>query len=103
MKTLVSNPTAQDEDKVELDLANQADSWWERWARQYENPAGLSDVSSTPEYVIEHKAEVREVLSVGDSNLDTVRDFYMATARSSGLTDTAQVVIQSSYARIEFE
>ena len=48
-------------------------------------------------------AEVREVLSVGDSNLDTVRDFYRATARATGMTDTSQVVIQSTYARIGFE
>lgn len=103
MKVLVVNAAAQDADKVELDLANQADSWWDQWGRDYANATGLRDVSTTPEYVIEHKAEVREVLSVSGSNLNTVRDFYMATARSTGMTDTAQVVLQTSYARIEFE
>jgi type IV pilus assembly protein PilX len=89
--------------QVELDLANQADTWWNRFGKAYLNADDLSGVSGTPQYVAEHRAEVREVLSVGDSNLDTVRDFYMVTARSSGMTDTAQVVIQSTYARIEFE
>ncbi len=88
---------------VELNLANQADDWWSRWGKSYENSAGLRNVSTTPEYVMEHKAEVREVLSVSGASLETVRDFYLATARSTGMTDTAQVVIQSSYARIEFE
>lgn len=91
------------ESQVELDLAKQADGWWGQWGKEYANSEDLAAVSTTPEFVIEHKAEVREVLSVGDPNLDTVRDFYMATARSSGMTSTAQVVIQSSYARIEFE
>ncbi|MFC4312109.1 PilX N-terminal domain-containing pilus assembly protein [Steroidobacter flavus] len=89
--------------ELELDLANQSNDWWTEWGKRYGNREALGSVKNDPDYVIEHKAEVREVLSVGDSNLDTVRDFYMATARSSGMTDTAQVVIQSSYARIEFE
>lgn len=89
--------------QVELDLANQANSWWEDFGKEYADAEGLTAVKAIPQYVVEHRAEVREVLSVGDSNLDTVRDFYMVTARSSGMTDTAQVVIQSTYARIEFE
>lgn len=88
---------------VALDLANQADSWWNDWGRDYQFPTELGAVSTTPEFVIQRVAEVREVLSVGDSNLDTVRDFYEATARSTGMTNTAQVVIQSTYARISFE
>jgi type IV pilus assembly protein PilX len=89
--------------QVELDLANQANSWWTTFGKVYVDGDDLGAVSGTPQFVVEHRAEVREVLSVGDSNLDTVRDFYMVTARSNGMTDTAQVVIQSTYARIEFE
>jgi type IV pilus assembly protein PilX len=89
--------------QVELDLANQANSWWTAFGKAYLDGDDLGAVSGTPQFVAEHRAEVREVLSVGDANLDTVRDFYMVTARSSGMTDTAQVVIQSTYARIEFE
>lgn len=97
MRTLV------DDKKVALDLSNQANAWWNDWGRDYASAAGLKDVSTTPEFVIERVAEVREGLGVGDPNLDTVRDFYQVTARSTGLTDTAQVAIQSSYARISFE
>lgn len=89
--------------QVELDLANQADSWWTEFGKAYADAEDLSAVSTSPEFVIEYRGEVREDLSVGDPNLDTVRDFYIATARSSGMTDTAKVVIQSTYARIEFE
>lgn len=92
-----------DANGIGLDLAGQADSWWNQWGRDYQFTSGLNDVSTTPEFVVEHIAEVREVLSVGDSNLDTVRDFYIATARSTGMTSTAQAVVQSTYARIAFE
>lgn len=98
-KRILVNATTQ----VELDLANQANSWWEDFGKEYADAEDLTAVKNIPQFVVEHRAEVREVLSVGDSNLDTVRDFYMVTARSSGMTDTAQVVIQSTYARIEFE
>jgi type IV pilus assembly protein PilX len=103
MKVLVGNPTAEEEDKVELDLANQSDEWWNDFGKDYANATDLGAVSTTPEYVIEHKAEVREVISDSGADLNTFRDFYIATARSSGITDTAQVVLQTSYARIEFE
>lgn len=88
---------------VPLDLAKQADLWWNQFGRDYQFTAALGGVATTPEFAIERIAEVREVLSVGDSNLDTVRDFYRATARATGMTDTSQVVIQSTYARIGFE
>jgi type IV pilus assembly protein PilX len=97
MQTLV------DGGNVALDLANQADSWWTRFGRQYMDASGLSNVAGTPEFVSERVAEARDVLSVGGPGLDVVRDFYRATARSSGMTPTAQVVVQSTYARIGFE
>lgn len=92
-----------DEEELALDLARQADEWWGEWGTTYANAGQLENVALPPEYILERFAEVREVLSVGDSNPDTVRDFYRATARSTGQTDTAQVVIQSTYARISFE
>lgn len=97
MRTLV------DDTGVALDLANQANAFWDSWGRDYEAYASLSDIATQPEYVIERYAEVRDSYSVGDASLDVVRDFYRATARSTGLTDTSQVVVQSSYARIAFE
>lgn len=99
MRTLINTST-----NVALDLANQADLWWNNVGRDYQFASRLESVAGTPpEFVIERIAEVRETLSVGDANLDTVRDFYRATARSRGMTDTSQVVVQSTYARIGFE
>lgn len=99
MRTLIDTST-----NVALDLANQADSWWNSYGRDYQFASRLESVTGVPpEFVIERVAEVRESLSVGDANLDTVRDFYRATSRSRGMTDTAQVVVQSTYARIGFE
>jgi type IV pilus assembly protein PilX len=99
MRTLINTST-----NVALDLANQADSWWNSYGRDYQFASRLESVTGVPpEFVIERVAEVRESLSVGDANLDTVRDFYRATSRSRGMTDTAQVVVQSTYARIGFE
>lgn len=95
--------TFVDGDDVPLDLAKQADTWWNSYGRDYQFATALGGVATTPEFAVERIAEVREVLSVGDSNLDTVRDFYRATARATGMTDTSQVVIQSTYARIGFE
>ena len=97
MQTLV------DGSNVALDLANQADAWWNQFGRDYAAAASLTNVATTPEFVNERVAEARDVLSVGGPGLDVVRDFYRATARSTGVTDTAQVVIQSTYARIGFE
>lgn len=100
MRTLINTST-----NVALDLTNQADSWWNSYGRDYQFASSLENVVAgvPPEFVIERIAEVRETLSVGDANLDTVRDFYRATARSRGMTDTSQVVVQSTYARIGFE
>lgn len=95
--------TFVDRADVPLDLAKQADEWWDDYGREYAFTDNLGDVATTPEFAIERVAEVREVLSVGDSTLDTVRDFYRATARATGMTNTSQVVIQSTYARISFE
>lgn len=95
--------TFVDADRVSLDLTKQTDTWWDDYGRDYEFTDDLGDVATTPEFAVERIAEVREVLSVGDSNLDTVRDYYQATARATGMTDTSQVVIQSVYARISFE
>jgi len=99
MQTLV------DGSNVALDLANQADQWWNDFGSEYVDADSLTNVDDTnpPEFVNERVAEARDVLSVGGPGLDVVRDFYRATARSSGMTPSAQVVVQSTYARIGFE
>jgi type IV pilus assembly protein PilX len=75
--------------------------WWTDWARKYE--PDLGQLADEPEFVIEHIAEVHDSLSVGGSTLNMVRDFHRVTARSSGVTSTTRVVVQSTHARISFE
>lgn len=86
-----------------LDLTRQADSWWQSFGRRYEFASNLAQVSKVPDYVNERVAETRDTLSQGGSYITVVRDFHRSTARSAGLTNTAQVVVQSTYSRITFE
>jgi type IV pilus assembly protein PilX len=95
MNTLVTNGVA-------LDLAKQSNDWWQQFGRTYQFSTTL-EVARAPEFVVERVAESRDTLSVGDSELNIVRDFFRATARSSGTTNTAQVVVQSTYSRVDFE
>lgn len=96
MKTLTG------EDGRRLDLTRQSPQWWAQWGDIPDFAEELASVSP-PQFVIERVAEVRDTLSVGSSQMVMVRDFYRSTARSSGTTDTSEVVLQSTYARVGFE
>ena len=96
--------------KLPLDLANQTDEWWEQWGRELGSDPDegsveyeIDGVAATPELIVEHHGDVPDVLSYGDSTFDVVREFYTATARATGQTESSKVVIQSSYARIAFQ
>jgi type IV pilus assembly protein PilX len=86
-----------------LDLAKQTNEWWTANAELFEQPDDLSSLSQTPQYLNEYYGEVRDVLSGGSSYVNVVRDFYRSTGRSRGMTDSAQVIVQSTYSRIVFE
>lgn len=81
-------------------LTRNDNTWWDTWGRDYTAAMG---VAKDPEFVIERLAEVSDTLSRGGSYLTVVRDFNRATARSSGMTTTAQAVVQSTYASMSFE
>lgn len=85
-----------------LDLSKQGDDWWNTYAKRYsDEPGGLA---RSPQYVNEYYKEVRETLSdPGYTGLQVNRDFYRVTARSSGQSETSQVVVETSVARISFE
>ena len=72
-------------------------------AELYQQSSSLASLRQRPEYLNEYYGEVRDVLSGGSSYVNVVRDFYRSTGRSRGITDTAQVVIQSTYSRVVFE
>lgn len=86
-----------------LDLANQNDAWWAQWSRDYSFADDLEEISTTPQYVVEKFTEVSEVLSSAGTDYNAAREFFTVTARSSGQTDSARVVVQSSYARLNLE
>lgn len=95
MNTLVA-------DGRRLDLARQSSQWWQEWSDIPDFSANLASVSP-PQFVSERIAEVRDTLSIGGPAPVPVRDFYRSTARSSGTTDTAEVVVESTFARLSFE
>lgn len=88
---------------VPLDLARQTDDWWEDNAQTYEQATSLDRLEREPEYVNEYYGEVEDTLSDGGAYLSIVRDFYRSTGRSRGQTESAQVVVQSTYSRVVFQ
>jgi type IV pilus assembly protein PilX len=76
-------------------------AWWTTNARTYGTGAQeLADLDEDPSYVIEEYLRVRIDGGVvqGEPNPD-VRDFYVITARSTGASGQATVVLQSTYTR----
>lgn len=74
--------------------------WWDLWGRDYTLAMG---VKSTPEFVIEYVEKKPDTLSGGVMGIPNMtREFYRVTARSSGMSDSAQVVLQSTHARITY-
>jgi type IV pilus assembly protein PilX len=95
--------TLVDGAKVALDLARQSDDWWTRWSKEYPDPDALAQLQQPPQFVNERVARMRDTLSEGDPNIKVVREYYRSTSRSRGLTNTSQVVVQSTYGRVTFE
>lgn len=94
--------TLVDGDGRRLDLSRQQSEWWAQWGGIPDFSADLASITP-PQFVIERIAEVRDTLSIGGPSPVPVRDFYRSTARSSGTTDTAEVVVESTFARLGFE
>lgn len=85
-----------------MDLTKQSDTWWRTYAKQYSNNTG--GFARPPQYVNEYYKEVPDTLGdQGYAAQEVVRDFYRVTARSSGASDTSNVVVETSFARIAFQ
>ncbi|MCK5481205.1 MAG: hypothetical protein KAJ06_08660 [Gammaproteobacteria bacterium] len=64
--------------------------------------AGFAGPRTVPEYVVEYDmnlADTNSSLGVGTGQNAPGSDFYRVTARGTGRTDNAQVVLQSVYAK----
>lgn len=94
--------TLVDASRVPLDLGRQSDDWWTTWSKQHPANSSLG-LQQPPQFVSERVARMRDTLSEGDPNIKVVREYYRVTSRSRGLTNTAQVVVQSTYGRVTFE
>lgn len=82
------------------------DSWWlERdtawWNAEAEAVTGLQQVASQPRYVIEEffTATEGQPLELGTGEVPIVRKLHRVTARGVGGSETAEVLLQSTYIR----
>jgi len=85
-----------------LDLARQPDAWWTTWSQEHPANSTLG-LQRPPQFVAERVARMRDTLSEGDPNIKVVREYYRVTSRSRGLTDSAQVIVQTTHGRVTFE
>jgi type IV pilus assembly protein PilX len=84
-----------------VDPRDQPLAWWTTNGREY-GVAGtreVTEVTRDPYVVVEHLQEIRDSLAMGHEEAPPVRDFYRVTANSAGASNTATVVLESTYVR----
>ena len=77
-------------------LNNQTPTWWSTTAQADSNAAQSAVLDESPQYVVEQYGWIRNSWDVTDT---TGRDVYQISARSTGGSGKAEVVLQSTYAR----
>jgi type IV pilus assembly protein PilX len=78
------------------------DPWWNTNAWDYADTdeiSGAGLVRDDPQFYIEEIEEVTDSLTIPPTGPPPSRIYYRVTSRAEGGTDTAQVVLQSTYAR----
>lgn len=87
-------------DVAPADLRSQLQSWWDTNAIEY-GVAGTHEVTYTqrePQAVTEELGFISDSLTAGHGPPEG-RDFYRVTAHSSGGSDAAQAVLETTYTR----
>lgn len=81
------------------DPRNEVLTWWQTNGVEYGASAvrEVVEVTRDPYVVAEHLVFVPDSLAKGDGEVDPGRDFYKVTANSSGASNTATVVLESTY------
>jgi type IV pilus assembly protein PilX len=79
-----------------LDFADATTDWWADNA--YAVPEDLHQISLAPHYYTEQWADVRDTITTGGTQPKTGTLYYTTTSRAQGATDTAVVMIKSTYA-----
>ncbi len=87
-------------DLLEPDLRDQILSWWTTNGTEYgvAGTAEITEVTRDPLVVTESLGFVPDSLSIGHGPPEG-RDFYKVTANSTGASDTANAVLESTYTR----
>jgi len=83
------------------DLANQSASWWASNGVEY-GSAGVVDiagVATDPRVVVEVQADLPDTFDDGQGTSTGVK-FYRVTARATGATDDAQVILQTTHNKL---
>jgi type IV pilus assembly protein PilX len=94
--TCTAAPCEVFERKILPPLNSQTKTWWNNTAQGYENEAQSEGLSEEPLYVVEQFGWIRNSWDVTET---TGRDVYEVSARSTGGSGKAEVVLQSTYAR----
>jgi type IV pilus assembly protein PilX len=84
------------------DQAFEEATWWDTQAWSYaadETIAGDGMARSEPQYFVEELEEVTDALTIPPSGPPPSRIYYRITSRAEGGTESAQVVLQSTFAR----
>lgn len=82
------------------DLSSQSHSWWLSNAREY-GTSGTNDipeVATDPRYIIEAQSFVPDNLDSGQ-NPPTGKSIYRVTARGTGGSNDAQVILQTTFVK----
>jgi len=74
---------------------NQA--WWLNSAQAY--GTAIANVNTVPHSVVEYKQFIRDDLVTGSGGAETGRSYYQVTARGTGGSDQARILVQSTTAR----
>ncbi len=72
-------------------------TWWLNSAQAY--ATAMANVNTVPYSVIEYKQFIRDDLGVGSGGPETGRTYYQVTARGTGGSDQARILVQSTTAR----
>lgn len=87
---------AERETTVALDFTDQSPAWWGNNA--YALDEDLNEISLAPHYYTEQWADVRDTVTLGGTQPRTGSLYYTTTSRAQGATETAVVMIKSTYA-----
>lgn len=91
-----------DLDLTYADQAFEPKSWWDKHATDYaasKEIGGENLAHADPQYYVEQLEEVPDALSIPPTGPPPSRMYYRITSRAEGGTSTAQVVLQSTFAR----